>query len=70
MGIVDDGKSKRAPIWPGMPTRRSQMFEFFLGFFPTWIGLIGITLVLLMPLVQSCRNALGDAGQPAAAEKQ
>jgi hypothetical protein len=47
-----------------MPTRTSQFFEFFFGFFPGWLALIGITVSLLMPLVQSCRNAaLERAGQ-------
>jgi hypothetical protein len=49
---------------PGMPTRESQMFEFFLGFFPGWLALIGISVALLVPLVQSCGNAVLDpAGQ-------
>jgi hypothetical protein len=42
---------------PGMPTRGSQAIELLLGFFPGWIALIGITLALLMPHIQSCRNA-------------
>jgi hypothetical protein len=40
------------------------MAEFVLGFFPTWIGLIGISIALLLPLIQSCREwARQQAGQ-------
>jgi hypothetical protein len=55
---------KKVRVWPGMPTRGTQMVESFVGFFPIWIALIGITLALLMPLIQSCRNAAENrAGQ-------
>jgi hypothetical protein len=43
---------------------KPPMAEFALGFFPTWIGLFGISIALLLPLIQSCQEwARGQAGQ-------
>jgi len=62
--IVTDENPNRPRFRHGMPTRESQMFELFLGFFPGWIALIAITVTLLLPLIQSCRNVvLERAGQ-------
>jgi hypothetical protein len=55
---TNESQPKRLCIWPGMPTRRSQMFEFVLGFFPGWIALLGIAIALLLPLMQTCREVL------------
>jgi hypothetical protein len=43
-----------------MPTPGTKFFELLLGVFPTWIGIIGISLALLLPLVQSCREWARD----------
>jgi hypothetical protein len=62
--FVADNNSNHQHIQPGMPTRASHIFELFLGFFPGWLALIGISIALLMPLIQSCRDAvLERAGQ-------
>jgi hypothetical protein len=40
------------------------MFELVLGFFPGWIAIIGISLALTLPVVQSCRHWVRErAGQ-------
>jgi hypothetical protein len=62
---TQDHKPDRPRLWSGTPTRRSQMAEFVLGFFPTWVGLFGISVALLLPLIQSCREwARDQAGKP------
>jgi hypothetical protein len=63
---TQDHDPNRPRLWPGTPTRRSQMAEFVLGFFPIWIGLFGLSMALLLPLIQSCREwAREQAGQAA-----
>jgi hypothetical protein len=40
------------------------MFESFFGFYPIWIALIGFSVALMLPLIQSCRESVrGQAGQ-------
>jgi hypothetical protein len=47
-----------------MPTRRSQLFESAFVFFPAWLAMIGIAVALLLPVVNSCREAaIKNAGQ-------
>jgi len=59
-----DKPLKKPRVWPGMPTRRSEMFELFVGLFPAWLALIGVTMALMMPLIQSCRKvAIEDVKQ-------
>ena len=55
----DANKPKKPlPFWPGMPTTRSKLFELlFQVLLPLGLALFGITLALLMSLVESCRNA-------------
>jgi hypothetical protein len=54
----------RPHIWPGMPTRRSQLFESAVVFFPAWLALIGIAISLLLPLFHPCRDmAIKNAEQ-------
>jgi hypothetical protein len=57
MYITTNPRNRRPRFWPGTPTRRSQTFEFLLGFFPGLLVLLGITLALLLPVIQSCREA-------------
>jgi hypothetical protein len=49
------------------------MWEFVLGFFPTWIGLVGVSIALFLPLIQSCpqwpREQAGQAPPLSAAER-
>jgi hypothetical protein len=55
----NDNKPRRRPRdWPGMPSRRSKLFEFFVGIFPDWIAIVGFSLALTFLLVQSCRNSI------------
>jgi hypothetical protein len=50
-----DEQPKKPRIWPGMPTKGSQLFEslFTVGL-PIILCLIGITVALLMPTIQGC----------------
>jgi hypothetical protein len=58
---VQKEQKKPPRVWPGMPTRRSQMFESSIVLAP---AIIVIGLALLLPLVNSCREmAMKNAGQ-------
>jgi len=51
-------------FWPGMPTRGTQFVESLFMMFPACIAIIGISLVILLGMVQSCRDLARDhAGQ-------
>jgi hypothetical protein len=54
----NDDKPVYPQVWPGFPTRHSKLLELFLGLFPGWLAIIGIIIALLLPFVQSCRDAL------------
>jgi hypothetical protein len=56
MKLEEKSRRARPHVWPGMPTRESQMFEIFVGFFPGWTAILAILVALLLPLVQSCGN--------------
>jgi hypothetical protein len=60
MTTIDDKPVRPPRVWPGMSTRRSKIFELFVGFFPIWLTLLGVVFVFLMFLIQSCRNAALD----------
>jgi hypothetical protein len=65
---VNPENCKRPRVWPGMPTRGSQMWGFVLGFFPGWIALLSISIALLLPSVQSCRQWARDNARQAPPE--
>jgi hypothetical protein len=53
--------SKRPRFWP---TTRGKLLELFIGFFPGWIAVVGISAALLLPIIQSCRSWVREnAGQ-------
>jgi hypothetical protein len=59
----DERETPKKSPWfrPGMPTPKSEMLQFLFLLFP---AVIGISIALLLPLVQSCRQwARDQAGQ-------
>jgi hypothetical protein len=47
--------SNRPYVWP---TSRRKFLELLLGFCPGWLVLVGIAIAVLLPLIQSCRQAI------------
>ena len=47
-------KERPPRVWPGMPTRRSQMFESFVMLFPALLLAIALPTMLLIALFNSC----------------
>ena len=48
---------ERSPLGGECHRPEAEVVELFLGFFPGWIAVFGVSLALLVPLVQSCRES-------------
>jgi hypothetical protein len=59
----DEHLPKNRPLkWPGMPTKRTQFFEWLIVLFG--LPLYAITVALLLSLIESCRlGAIDQEGQ-------